>query len=204
MIVNLEKPFFFYYNIFLLIVCILFMQTLQAQNADINLLKGINPQYPNSGFQIDITNSVYPISFGTPAVLLASGFIAKDKALQYKGWEAAGSLVISVIITQTLKYSINRTRPYEKYNFIYPYDNSEYGKSFPSGHTSLAFNTATTLSLEFKKWYVTVPAFGWAAGVAYSRLYLGEHYPTDVIAGAVVGAGSAWLSHWATKKVFKR
>ena len=67
-----------------------------------------------------------------------------------------------------------------------------------------AFATATTLTLECKKWYVAVPAYAWAAGVGYSRMYLGEHYPSDVIAGAVVGAGSAWLSHWATQKLFHK
>jgi undecaprenyl-diphosphatase len=47
-----------------------------------------------------------------------------------------------------------------------------------------------------------VPAYGWAAMVGYSRLYLGEHYPSDVIAGAAIGAGSAFLSEWLTKKLW--
>jgi undecaprenyl-diphosphatase len=135
--------------------------------------------------------------------LLITGFIKNDKQLQYKGWQAAGALAIDVVVTAGFKYTINRERPAEKYpDEIFPYSN-ETDPSFPSSHTSVAFATATTLTLEFKKWYVAVPAYLWAAGVGYSRLYLGEHYPTDVIGGAVVGAGSAVLSQWITKKIFK-
>jgi membrane-associated phospholipid phosphatase len=183
--------------------CILFYTSSLAQNWDINLLKKINPENPNSTLMRGLSSSAYPISVATPATLLAVGFIKKDEQLQYKGWQAAGALAIDVALTAALKYTINRDRPAEKYpNEVFPYsiDNDP---SFPSTHTSVAFATATTLSLEFKKWYVAVPAYLWAAGVGYSRIYLGEHYPSDVIAGAVVGAGSAFLSEWLTKKILK-
>jgi undecaprenyl-diphosphatase len=66
----------------------------------------------------------------------------------------------------------------------------------------MAFSTATSLTLQYKKWYVAVPAYFWAANVGYSRMYLGEHYPSDVFAGAAVGAGSAVLAHWLVKKIW--
>jgi undecaprenyl-diphosphatase len=51
---------------------------------------------------------------------------------------------------------------------------------------------------------VVVPAYAWAAGVGYSRMYLGQHYPTDVLAGAAIGIGSAYLSNWLNKKYFAK
>jgi membrane-associated phospholipid phosphatase len=71
----------------------------------------------------------------------------------------------------------------------------ESSASFPSGHTSIAFATATALSLKYPKWYVIAPASIWACSVGYSRMNLGVHYPSDVFAGAVLGAGSAFLTY---------
>jgi membrane-associated phospholipid phosphatase len=189
--------------ILLFVGCISFCVHIDAQNWDIDLLKKINPENPNSTIMKGFTNSAYPIAVATPISLLAAGYIKKDKQLQHKGWEAIGSLVIASVVTEGLKYTINRDRPYEKYpDEIYP-NSVETDPSFPSGHASLAFSTATTLTLEFKKWYVAVPAYAWAIGVGYSRMYLGQHYPTDIIGSAIVGSGSAVLSHWLSKKIFK-
>jgi len=166
------------------------------------MLDNINPDVPSSSLWKNVSSSVYPIALATPFSMLAVGYIQKDKKLQQKGWDVVGAVFINTVITQGLKYSINRARPYEKYPaFVHPHD-IESDASFPSGHTSTAFATATSLSINFKKWYVVVPAYAYAASVGYSRLYLGEHYPTDVFAGALVGAGSAYLGHWLNKKMF--
>jgi undecaprenyl-diphosphatase len=190
--------------ILLITGCILFCRSSYCQNWDIDVLKKINPENPNSSVMRVLSGSAYPIGVAAPVSLLAAGFIQKNKELQYKGWQSAGALAIDVALTAALKYTVNRERPAEKYpGMVFPYNN-ETSPSFPSTHTSVAFATATTLSLEFKRWYVVVPVYMWAAGVGYSRLYLGEHYPTDVIGGAVVGAGSAFLGQWLTKKVLRK
>jgi membrane-associated phospholipid phosphatase len=110
----------------------------------------------------------------------------------------AGAFFLSTAVTLTTKDIVKRDRPFVTYPFIIKRDAGG-GYSFPSGHTSAAFTTATSLSLYFPKWYVILPSYLWAASVGYGRLYLGVHYPTDVLAGAVVGAGSAWLS-WKVQK----
>ncbi len=187
------------------LVLLLFISVgVQAQNWDINLLNDINPQNPSSGYWQKTSSLTYAVSAGVPATQLVIGIIKHDKKLQNQGWETVGGLAINSIITQGLKHGFNRDRPYEKYPLlINPYE-IEISQSFPSGHTSTAFSLATSLSIEYKKWYVVLPAYAWATSVGYSRLYLGEHYPSDVLAGAVVGAGSAWLSHYLNKKYFSK
>jgi membrane-associated phospholipid phosphatase len=187
------------------VVFILFISlNAHAQNWEVNLLNDINPQQPTSGFWQKTSASTYAVSVGVPATQLIVGFIKKDKKLQRQGWQTVGGLAISTIVTQGLKYTIKRDRPYEQYPLLINPYSIETDKSFPSGHTSTAFAVATSLSLQYRKWYVVVPAYAWASSVGYSRLYLGEHYPTDVLAGAAIGAGSALLSQYLNKKLFTK
>ncbi|GAB2638888.1 phosphatase PAP2 family protein [Emticicia sediminis] len=174
--------------------------SLFAQNTDIDILKNINQ---NRNQNLDktlngISKSVYPLSVALPISLLSTGLINKDKNLQQQGLTSLASLAISMGTTYTLKKIINRDRPYITYPSIQPYY-LEDDPAFPSGHTTAAFTTATSLSLTFKKWYVVVPAYTWAGAVAYSRMHLGVHYPSDVLAGAAIGAGSAWLCYKANR-----
>jgi membrane-associated phospholipid phosphatase len=174
--------------------------SLFAQNPDIDILKKINQdrnQNLDKPFN-SISKSVYPLSFALPISLLGTGFIKKDKNLQRQGFTSLASLAISMGTTYSLKKIINRDRPYLTYPNIQPYY-IENDPAFPSGHTTAAFSTATSLSLTFKKWYIVVPAYTWAGAVAYSRLHLGVHYPSDVLAGAAIGAGSAWLCYKANR-----
>ena len=107
---------------------------------------------------------------------------------------------INTGITEAMKYSINRTRPFITYTDIVK-KSAAGSPSFPSGHTSSAFAMATSLSLTYPKWYIIVPSICWAGTVGYSRMDLGVHYPSDVLAGALVGAGSAWLTYYVNKKL---
>ncbi len=189
--------------ILFLLSCIAF-QTIHAQNWDINTLKKINPRYPTSNTWRTISSTAEPIAVAVPLGMAAVALITDNHGLEMKSYEVAGSLIITAAITEGLKLVTNRQRPYEAYpNDIHP-DSYETGYSFPSAHTSLAFSTATSLMLTTKKWYIAAPAYAWAVSVGYSRMYLGQHYPTDVIAGALVGAGSAYLAHWLNKKYFAK
>jgi membrane-associated phospholipid phosphatase len=154
--------------------------------------------HEHTEFEQHISNTTNYISLAIPISILANGLLRGDKITLQKGVYIGESIVISSLFTYALKVSINRPRPF-KTNPVLIAEGSAGSPSFPSGHTSEAFSTATALSIGYPKWYVIVPAYAWAGSVAYSRMYLGVHYPTDVIAGAVTGAGSAWLTYKANK-----
>lgn len=145
-------------------------------------------------FMQTVSNTTSYISFAIPAALIAKGMLSHDKITVSRGWYIIKTIGVATAITYVLKYTVNRKRPFSTDPSVIQ-ASSGGGPSFPSGHTAAAFATATSLSFAYPKWYVIIPSYLWAGTVAYSRLYLGVHYPTDVWAGAVVGTGSAFLSY---------
>ncbi|WP_041210380.1 phosphatase PAP2 family protein [Aeromonas jandaei] len=87
-----------------------------------------------------------------------------------------------------LKNSLKRQRPVGLPVFITPSDRY----SLPSGHTAAAFLMATILATAFPLWAPLL--FGWAALVGASRLLLGVHYLSDLVAGALLGGGCALIA----------
>ena len=150
-----------------------------------------------------ISDNTQLVSVLIPATVTAIGLIDNDRATLKKGLYLAESAAAATFITFGMKYSFKRSRPYIT-NPDLKAVGSGNSPSFPSGHTSVAFSSAMSLYLAYPKWYVAVPAFTYAASVGYSRMYLGVHYPSDVLAGAVIGAGSAWLMYKANKWLFKK
>lgn len=181
------------YIIIIILVCGL---TTFSQNTDINMLTNLNLNRNKTfdpTFKL-VTNTTLPICVATPVIVYSIGFLNKDATLKEKGIVIGGSLFGTTVITLAMKYGFNRERPYITYPFIEPVVTST-TPSFPSGHTSSAFSTATSLSLVFPKWYVIAPSFLWAGTVGYSRMRLGVHYPSDVLVGAIIGAGTAYLTY---------
>jgi undecaprenyl-diphosphatase len=193
-------------KLFLLVtlILLLFANSIQAQSfSEINTLRRINPDNPNSAVWTSLSNTSKYISVGVPVGYFVAGLLHDNKALKQKAAYLAAAILLNTASTTLLKNVVKRERPYNTYTGIFP-DKIKSDYAFPSGHTSSAFATATSLSIATKKWYVAVPAFAWSAGVGYSRIYLGQHYPSDVIMGALVGSSSALICHWASKQLLKR
>lgn len=89
-------------------------------------------------------------------------------------------------VSHLLKVVTNRPRPFLAMPHLHLLISRPTSNSFPSSHATTAFAGAAVLSYLWPRWW---PAFAAAAAlVAYSRLYVGVHYPTDVLAGAAIGA----------------
>lgn len=198
----MRKVTFFIF--FLSIVASLFSPA-TSQNADINTLRSINNSLPGlkpvSRF---MTESAKPVSLAIPVLMGGYSILDGDNELLKDAIYIALSSGISLGLTISLKELIARPRPYDAYPGMLDFYELQNDFSMPSGHTSGAFATATALSLKYPKWYVITPAFIWAGAVGFSRMHLGVHYPSDVLAGAVLGAGSAWLSWKVNEWLWER
>lgn len=130
---------------------------------------------------------------GNGAVTIAIALIfyfAVNRLLAYEF--ALGTLSLWLVV-ESIKMMIRRPRPFMGMADVRVVGERARGKSFPSGHTSQAFFIATLMTQHFGFGFPGVAALYFlAAFVGVTRMYLGMHYPRDVLAGAILG------SVWAT------
>lgn len=111
----------------------------------------------------------------------------------------AATFLINNII---LKNIVARTRPYEVVEGLNRIIGAQSDYSFPSGHSGASFAVAVVMFMEMPKKY-GVPALIVATLIALSRLYVGVHYPSDVIAGILTGTLYAVITVTIYRKCFK-
>jgi len=103
---------------------------------------------------------------------------------------ALAALVISDLGTNLIKAVVQRTRPCHVIPDVHLLAGCTRSFSLPSNHASNMFALATVGWLGFRRWRWALVLL--AVGVAYSRVYLGVHYPADVLVGALWGGALGW------------
>ena len=118
-------------------------------------------------------------------------FFKKTRPL---GIMAGIALVFSVLINNVLiKPNVGRIRPYEVVDGLKLLIEKQHDPSFPSGHSGASFAAAVVFLVKGPR-KIGIPAIIVAALIAFSRLYVGVHYPTDVICGIITGTCCAIIS----------
>lgn len=132
-------------------------------------------------YETGIQNAGDVIQLALPATAFLSTLIEGDKQ---GSWQFAKSFGTNLALTYALKYAINKPRP----------EGATDGHAFPSGHTSVAFQSASFIQKRYG-WEYGIPAYALAGFVAYSRIEGVDerHDGWDILGGIIVGIGSTYL-----------
>ena len=120
------------------------------------------------------------------------------------GMGMGAALIMGLLVCNvTMKPLFARIRPYDYQLLHFGKEiklliDAQHDFSFPSGHTLASFEAATVLAIHSKKW--GIPALILACLIAFSRLYLYVHYPTDVLFSVAMGIGFGFLGAFLVKK----
>ncbi|HEX7599261.1 MAG TPA: phosphatase PAP2 family protein [Polyangia bacterium] len=180
-----------------------------ATEVQTGFVKWINDPPQPLGAVLAVTNSLFrPVPLAVVALALFGWmmFTARGKSR----WEVLRAIVISFVlsevITQILKRVAGQARPTASIPGldVHGYPKDPYGNAYPSAHTSVVVGLVTAL-WPWLTWPQRVVGVAVAALVALNRLYIGAHWPVDVVGGAAIGllSGSVcWLvaARWPIRR----
>ena len=133
-------------------------------------------------------------------VLLALGLLARKKTRKAGVMMAAALILNAVLVNLVLKNLFARVRPFEALPGFSVIVRRPADWSFPSGHSSSSIAAAFVALRQLPR-KVGIPAMVLAGLICISRVYVGAHYPTDVIGGVVVGLFCGWLAEKIVQKL---
>ena len=112
-------------------------------------------------------------------------------------------LITFLIVNVCMKNGFARIRPYETLTDLLFLIEKQSDFSFPSGHSASSFASAVVLFKRLPKRY-GIPILILAVLIAFSRIYMGVHYPTDILAGILIGSIVALLIVYVNKRIEKK
>ncbi len=131
-------------------------------------------------------------------VLVAIIYFAIDKKLAYRLFFITAA---SVGTNSIIKNAVKRARPFTVEGLTCVREATATGYSFPSGHTQTFSTWSPVMAMQLKKrWFSLIIALAIPL-VALSRVYLGAHYPTDVMVGMLLGVAFAFGGNWLYDRV---
>jgi membrane-associated phospholipid phosphatase len=139
-----------------------------------------------------VSDTTTYVSIALALFVLILAMVKRSKPLLHQFLMLVLVLLLVLLVTQGLKALIDRDRPFTTYPNIEKLSSGG-DSSFPSGHTLEAFAVAAAISLLFSRKKIIIPVYTWAVMVAYSRMALGVHYPSDVLAGIIIGTFIGWF-----------
>ena len=126
------------------------------------------------------------------------------KSTRKTGFLSLLSLLITFLIVNVcMKNGFARIRPYETLTDLLFLIEKQSDFSFPSGHSASSFASAVVLFKQLPKRY-GIPILILAVLIAFSRIYMGVHYPTDILAGILIGSIVALLIVYVNKRIEKK
>lgn len=133
--------------------------------------------------------------------ILLSALLLVMRKTRWVGLTSSVSIGLGALCTNVcLKNLVQRTRPYVVNDQLNVLINFPHDYSFPSGHTCASFAVATVIFCLLPRKY-GVPAIIFASLIAISRLYVGVHYPTDILGGLIIGVSAAFIAIYLVKKI---
>ena len=127
--------------------------------------------------------------------LILSALLLCCKKTRRAGAVSLLALLLSLLCTNiALKNLVRRARPWVVIEQLIPLAAEHDPHSFPSGHTSAAFASAGAWCRTLPRRWMKILSLVMAAVMGFSRLYVGVHYPSDVLAGACIGLLCGWLA----------
>ena len=132
--------------------------------------------------------------------LLVAGFLWGNTYMRRFTVYCAGSMLLTYITSDLIiKNIVQRPRPFQAISDVIFISPAPHSYSFPSGQASVVFAIATMFFLWFPKYRLNFLVMFLALLVTFDRVYLGHHYPTDVIFGAFLGITISCVVYYTTK-----